>query len=315
MWVYSHMKFFNTIIFIISFIISPLSWGAPSSVWLWEATKGNEKIWIVGELHFFQTEAKLDRSIEFFIQKNSKKIFIENKQDLLVISDQPRRNSDSLNSELWLRIKKQAESFFKTIHHKNHSEEISESMLTAAVNDLNLAGKYSLINSLSVLGLLANDFDIKIKNRGFLAKLHENIDQEKMIFLEARNSADEVWEDNCKDDVYVEKATNLIIQYFSSKTREYVGEALVLEKEFLSQGASLESMTNLINSFESKEFLWPCIIEPRNKIWFRRFNEIKDSATGPVAIVVGLGHLINNGGLIDLFRKSGYKVERKLNTD
>ncbi len=284
------------------------------SVWLWRVNTPTRIIYIAGEQHDYPLapHERLSHKLAYAGYESSSRVLLEGFN--LNGRDSNRQLKDRLTAETWETL---SDAVRKAMAIKLRSIEklTDEQRATPADEFVTLINRwtdFSLLTGLPGLLLPLPDKAEPYKvEQGFLAKItkeQSSVNFKKIGFLELRNNVDQVWLDQCgqpQDTEQLVKKTLAEIDKFTKFPTNLERDFL---NEFINPLATEDSIVRITQNRPMADVLDRCTVLPRNLQWVEKIKQelVLDKSTQPLMIVVGLGHVVGNTGLLQLLCKEGY---------
>jgi hypothetical protein len=215
--------------------------------------------------------------------------------------------SKIVSQETWQTIANESKKIFFELGTGNEAEKVAlhkqflaelevADPVSAYVNlDMvsNLKRKKSQPNLRSYPGLSS-----------ILQALNNQTGKNKIIYIEDGSAVDTSWRKNCNSQSKAEVILKAGIDSMTSgRTYE---ETDTMKTQGIFFGNDLNAM---INDFTSSPFaltINECVINPRNLNWMLKISNLLETKGPPVSIVVGIGHVVGDKGLLELLKAKGY---------
>jgi TraB/PrgY/gumN family len=150
---------------------------------------------------------------------------------------------------------------------------------------------------------------------GFLKKIHLEQDIKYLIkhnAIERPEEIDSFWTKNCGQVEDTELMVREILKATGPNVKKTVEAMQAVGSEFKNNAGTAELMTKRLQNAPLWKILDECSVHPRNLEWMKKIKYELDKDTQPLMIVVGIGHVVGETGLLSLLCKEGYCNARKL---
>jgi len=262
---------------------------------LWEVTKGKGRLYILGSIHVLRKDSYPLPPVIEKIYRCCKKIVFETdigkkgedefQQKMMKLALYPKgqRLSKNISSTTYTLMKKKAEKVGIDV---SNLEPFRPWFVAIAI-----AGAY-----LQKLGL---NPDLGIDRYFFMKAVR---DKKEIIFLET-------------PEFQINLFAGLDSKRQEMVLRQMLSEVDVIEKNFNEMidawlRGDVHKLASIIKEgFEGYPEIYKRFIVRRNKRWFLKLKRLLSEGED-VLVIVGSAHLVGDGSLVDLMKKSGYKVRQ-----
>lgn len=267
-------------------------------------------MYILGELHFFiePVSNHIDHKLGFDIYEMSSSVWTEVQQTKPIVVPESRKLSVQLTVENWNNIVK----IFKDIINSNgrKTDSQKEILLEKFLSDLNGNDPVTAYANLGTLSFLEMQKKRPLPNvhKGLISVLTEiekNSEIKKIIPIESTTSVGDAWWNNCNKD----QANILITEGLKKLDPSYSYENEItfeVQNIFLKRNSELNDIVEAYKKIEEGGTLFECAIISRNKEWLPTLKKILSTSGEPVSLIVGIGHLAGNDGLLAMLKAEGY---------
>lgn len=280
------------------------------AVWAWRASSEKRVVYLVGELHSFQSQTKLDLDYKLgtALFNLSDEIWIEPKQHSIELADPPIKLHDLISDELWKKLSFRTKEITSHLLAGKKQDRIDQ-LTNNIIDNFDADGPLSLYANFKQLVSMEKQYATQLSNfvypglKGELInKSSGNKQAKKILNIESIYSVSNLWRQHCgtdENDIIVSSA--LSDEDFDNLTQHV----------FTSPNTDLIDIDNVFKTAQIGPILKKCTVVPRNYQWLAKIRAVLATEGPPVAVVVGVGHLSGNEGLINLLTiEPGVNVKR-----
>lgn len=287
------------------------------SVWLWQIDTPYRKIYIAGEQHnhALLPNEILSHRLASTAYELSSRVLIENIDTEWLGKDQLKtRLTASTWASLDAAVRKSVAIKLTT------KKDLSVAQRNVPLNDI-----VEVVNRmqdgklfLALPGMLQPAPEIENQLRleiGYIRKIILDSSKDKTAkheTLETSDAANKIWSKYCG----LSSDAELLVLEILTETglnAELSEKKLQQEaNEFRSSNATTESMTQRIKNSAYWDIANKCSVRPRNLEWIKKILQEISTDKQPLMVVVGIGHVIGNTGLLSLLCKEGYCQSKRV---
>jgi uncharacterized protein len=269
--------------------------GAQGKSFLWEIRSAKTTVYLLGSIHFLKKESyPLNQVIEQAFS-NTQKLVLE--IDLGAVDQQKSQHSMVLKGMAadarTLRERVSTETFELT---ERRAEELGMKIQT-----LSRFKPWFVALAISTLKLQKLGFDPNYGVDRYFAERAKK-DKKEIVGLETFEYQIDLF-----DRMSPEGQEMLLLQ--TLKDLDMMEKELDRLVQSWQSGDSQALETLLLKSYREYPEVYQSLIYDRNRKWLPRIERFL-SQTESTLVVVGAGHLVGDGGLIDLLKERGYAVEQ-----
>jgi uncharacterized protein YbaP (TraB family) len=280
------------------------------AAWAWEINSPQRKIYLLGEAHSIVGPSNLNIDYQLGQDAYRKSIELWTEFDGMGVKNKYANLVRILKPETWDKV---TDIVKKTINNfEGMSYPQKNSLSAEVIDDLNKETAYGAYVILGVLSssLPANkktNFQKRYMGLGAKLKLSERLDYDKKRkFIEDASSISDSWQKNCDTAEKSEQFINVALHKFVSLAPvTKTTEEKILES-FLEEVITIESFHSLFLSDLNGAVIEECIIRPRNLLWLPKIVNALQTKGEAITVLVGIGHIGGNQGLLALLQKEGY---------
>lgn len=281
------------------------------AVWAWKITSQQRTIYLMGELHSFDSTVpiKVDYSLGLKIYDMSSELWTEPTQLTLNAGYlKSQKMSDDVDIEVWTSLKNRLKRI-STLILKNKSEAEVDAYLDILMNELENSNPYTIASNIrTILGYerIAQGDVSNLHYLGMNATIKKmtasNILNKKITFIEPDTSVSVNWHKDCGRN-----ENNVVLDY-AVHDNDFNREA---QKIFVTPSSELKDIDAMFLKNDFGKVINKCVVNSRNHQWLPKITDILNTSGSPIAILVGIGHLSGDDGLIRLLQsQKDVQVER-----
>jgi hypothetical protein len=294
------------------------------SVWLWEVKTERSVIYVAGEMHDHKLlpSEVLSHELAETAYKASALIFLE-------AIFYKRFSKDKLSERITTRTwEKLTEAVRKSVKEKQEeanflgSFEPDESA-KELMKFVDRLPNHLLIGEISAL--LSPVWKAAKNIRSEVGFLRQTMDQKnsssalKHRMLEKDDSVEMSWKKHCGSPNDAQDQVELLLNTRNSKSLPFLdteGGAKLISLFKYNETATAMFVNSVFNLDPTWKILNDCSVAPRNRDWMKRLKPEIEAADKPIMLVVGIGHVVGDTGLLALLCAEGYcKSRRIMNTE
>jgi uncharacterized protein YbaP (TraB family) len=284
------------------------------ALWAWEIQGKERKIYVIGELHSFVSEAKVNIDYQFGIDlyNRSAEVWAEAKQTNTIPL---KKISSYLDQHEWSDL---AAAVRRVIHNTSlRTQEGKEKLYLEFLAEVNASDAYSAYANLLLIAELHTKFknpQLKVSD-GISKKLTSydaNSSNRKIRAIETSTAVADMWSEHCdtKDNM---------VALMKAATRS-LNESLLLEKNintktqdiFLSPTSTVDEIAEYLLTEAAGQVITNCFVVTRNKLWLPKILEVLEAKGPPVAFLMGIGHVGGPSGVLALLKNAGFTDARRI---
>lgn len=306
----SYMKpsmIFLGIIFSSNFVGSQSLQKAYPSAWAWQVSSANRTLYLLGEQHSFSSNSDLniDYSLGEAAYKVSALVYKEPRQ--IESKTSTTLLSSMVSKEIWQKIVTESKILILELSKKTEAEKIA--LHSKFVTELDTADPFNVNGNLGILidmrrKKLNPNFRFYIGLADVLEIMDNQSKEKKILYIEDTSAVDTSWRRNCYSKDKTEVILQAGIEQLTSIVPYEETDAMKTQKIFFDN-----DLNAMVNEFSSSLFMQTateCINHPRNLNWMPKLTKLLETKGPPVSIVVGVGHVVGDKGLLELLKASGY---------
>jgi uncharacterized protein YbaP (TraB family) len=288
------------------------------SVWLWQVDTPTRRLYIAGELHDHAIAPKevISHRLAYEAYESSSRVLTESVNTTQLGKNQLK---NSLTPSTWAALD-------KAIRKSVVTKLAANKNLTVQQRNVSIDDVVGVINSMSdarlfltlpdILRPLPAAYDGEFRNEvGFLKKIVTETHKDKLtkqIAIETLDSSDTAWSQYCGQPSDTESLISEILNATGPNAQLTEKKIQELTNEFRSSSATIESITQRIKKTSYWETLNKCSVRPRNLEWMKRILQEIGLDKQPLMVVVGIGHVVGDTGLLSLLCKEGYCQSKRI---
>lgn len=294
------------------------------SVWLWKVDTPNRQIYIAGEVHnhFLLPNEKLSHKLAYKAYDASSRVLTES-------VGVKRLGGDKLENRL---TPKTWDVLSKAINQSVTIKLRKMNNLSNAQRALPAENVLDFVNRMSDIFLIETLYQILLPlpekqplqervEDGFLraivSKERKN-NTSKQASIERSDEGYRAWSENCGQASDTEAVILEILDLTANKSSELIRSVDEFLIEFRKNTGTTEDISSSLRKIPLQSYLQRCVVKSRNLLWMKKIKEELRSNENaqPLMLVVGIGHVVGEFGLLSLLCKEGYcKAERVTQLD
>ena len=280
------------------FTQSVIAEDSKSAVWAWKISNNNRTVYLMGELHWLQSNQQLNIDYDFGMDlyKISSELWVEPKQANQDTSQPSIKMHDRVSRDVWEKIKIRSRTIAATILKNKSADEI-DAFSNKMINEFDLNSPFGVYGNIKLSNKFVNIYLMRPLGFNYIGQKQYIISNESpnklppISYIEADDSVAVNWRKFCsrkENDILLEAALTDI---------DFDKEA---EEVLMKEGAVLDDIENMLTKTEVGRVIKKCAVTPRNFEWISKILNAMNTKGQPIAVLVGLGHLSGKDGLIEL---------------
>jgi uncharacterized protein YbaP (TraB family) len=297
----------------------PVLTTAFESVWLWRIDTPSRQIYIAGENHdhLLSSNELISHRLAYSAYELSDRVLLES-VSMKRLTDNQLKNR--LTPQTWEELATLVRNSIasKKSLMKNSTADQTSIPVENIVEFVNRQSDRVLADFLpSLLLPTSADRDQLKLEKGFLKEITlktHNENSKKVGFLEGQNAGDTAWLKSCGQPSDTELLVREILNATGHNSQNFIRTHKEFLTEYRSAKGTTESISKLIKSIPLWETLNKCTVLPRNFEWITKIKQelLLSNSKQPLMIVVGIGHVIGDTGLLSLLCKEGYCQPKRI---